>query len=72
MPYFLYKLYSDKKLEPIASYPKFAEAKQHVRDLRQQLSGNETYAVKMIFAKSDAEAEKLLTTEREYRPEGEW
>jgi hypothetical protein len=72
MPYFVYKLYPTKKLESIASYPKFPEAKQHARELRNTLTGNEDYVVKMIFAKNEAEAEKLLTTEREYRPEGEW
>lgn len=71
MPYFVYNVYPDKKLELIETFGKYREARDHARELRKQLTENDTHTVKLIHAKHETEAERLLTTEREARPIGE-
>lgn len=71
MPYFIYKIFSDKKLEKVSNFPKFIEAKQQVKILRAALSEADHYQLKIIFAQHETEAEMLLKEEREYRPTGE-
>lgn len=71
MPYFIYKVFADKKLEKIISFPKFIEAKQEVKTLRAALTNEDRYQVKIIFAQNEAAAEMLLKEERERQPEGD-
>jgi len=71
MPYFIYKIFSDKKLEKVSNFPKFIEAKQQAKTLRAALSEQDNYYIKIVFADHETEAEMLLKEEREYRPTGE-
>jgi hypothetical protein len=71
MPYFVYKVFPEKKLEYMAVYDKFREAKAFARERRAALTPEDPYFVKVIFANNEAQAEALLTTEREPRPLGE-
>ena len=71
MPYFVFKMFSDKKLEVLDNFEKFIEAKNYARDLRKQVPADADYIIKVMFAKSELEAEVLLKEEREARPTGE-
>lgn len=71
MPYFIFKVFPGKKLEPVTRFEKFQEAKDHAKEMRKQSSADDEYSVKVIFAKTDLEAQVLLKEEREYRPMGD-
>jgi hypothetical protein len=70
MPYFIYKITPPLTLTYVDTKEKFAEARTLVRTLRQGDGGDGTEH-RMIFAKSRAEAEKLLSTPRDERVIGE-
>ncbi|MEA3303262.1 MAG: hypothetical protein U9Q75_08325 [Pseudomonadota bacterium] len=70
MPYFVYRIQEKpRKLDHLQTFPSYKEAKVYVREQR-QLS-DEIESVRMIFARNDIEAEKLLTAPREERVIGE-
>jgi len=71
MPYFIYNVFPDKKLELVAEMEKFREAKLHARALREEQLDTANYTVKIIFAKNSMEAQLLLKEEREARPLGD-
>ncbi len=71
MAYFVFKMFPGKKLEALDSFEKFIDAKKYARDLRKDLPEDANYNIKMIFAKSELEAEVLLKEEREPRPVGD-
>ena len=71
MAYFVYKVLPNKKLEMMASFEKYREARDHARELRKAISDEDSHVIKLIHARHQAEAERLLTTEREARPVGE-
>jgi len=71
MPYFIYKVFANKKVEKITSFPKFIEAKQEAKTLRAALTNEDRYQVKIIFAQNETAAEMLLKEEREYQPDGD-
>jgi hypothetical protein len=71
MPYFIYKIFPDKKVEQITHFPKFFEAKQEVKKIRETLTTADQYQVKIIFAQNEISAEMLLKEEREYQPDGD-
>lgn len=70
MPYFVYRIQEKpRKLDHLKTFTSYKEAKVYVRDQRQQSDAVES--VRMIFARNDIEAEKLLTTPRDERVIGE-
>jgi hypothetical protein len=70
MPYFVYRIQEKpRKLDHLETFPSYKEAKIYVREQRQQ--SEEIESVRMIFARNDIEAEKLLTAPREERVIGE-
>ena len=70
MPYFVYRIQEKpRKLDHLETFPSYKEAKIYVREQRQ--SSDEVESVRMIFARNDIEAEKLLTAPREERVIGE-
>ena len=71
MPYFLYKIFPNKKLELIENFGNYREAKDKARQLRTEMGDDDSYIVKMIHAKHTDEAERLLSQERKPRPLGE-
>ncbi len=71
MPYFVYKVFPNKKVEEINSFGAYREARQFARDRREALTESDDYFVKVIFAGNADEAKRLLVTEREPRPLGE-
>lgn len=71
MPYFVYRIHSRQRLEPVDSFDAYRQAKQAVRDLREAAPDPVNPTIRMIFANNPAEAERLLTEKREPRPLGE-
>jgi len=71
MPYFVYKIFDKKKLEFVNSFGKYREAKDLSRSMRAELKEEDDHTIKMVFAKHQDEAERLLTQKRKPRPLGE-
>jgi hypothetical protein len=71
MPYFIYKIGDKLALEHVATHTVYKEARQQVRDMRAEAGTDSVNSIRMIFAKNEREAEKLLSTPREERVIGE-
>ncbi|GAB6044089.1 hypothetical protein [Endothiovibrio diazotrophicus] len=71
MPYLVYKIFAEKKLEYVDSQPSYREAKAVVNAMRKELPKDADHTVRLVFAKNQDEAERLLTEEREAPPAGE-
>ncbi len=71
MPYFVYTVFPNKKLELLDEFAKYRDARDDVRTRRKELPADADYTVRLVHAKHQTEAERLLTTEREPRPMGE-
>ncbi|HEC29012.1 MAG TPA: hypothetical protein ENI65_05445 [Gammaproteobacteria bacterium] len=71
MPYFIYNIFPDKKLELLDEYAKYRDARDNVRERRKEQTENDTQTVRLVHARHQQEAERLLTTKREARPTGE-
>jgi hypothetical protein len=72
MPYFVYRILAPKNLQYIDVKEKYQDAKALVRSLRAAAEGEDAVAsVRMVFAKTATEAEKLLSAPRDERVIGE-
>ena len=71
MPYFVYTVFPNKKLELLNQFPTYKEARDDVRERRKALADDVDHTVRLVHAKHETEAERLLTAEREPRPMGE-
>ena len=71
MPYYIYRIKGPKQLDYLDAKDKYREAKSAVEDLRASMGPEDPAGIRMIFAKSTAEAEKLLSVPRETRVIGE-
>ncbi|OOZ36228.1 hypothetical protein [Solemya velesiana gill symbiont] len=71
MPYFIYRIETDKTLEQLETFPKYRDAIEKARELRAAQTAGETATVKIIFAQNPTEAERLLLTPREAPVEGD-
>ncbi len=68
MPYFIYRVSPDTRLELVGSFEDYKQAKRETKLMRAKQHANENHAIKIIFANNPAEAEQLLTTRRERPP----
>ncbi|MEW8013679.1 MAG: hypothetical protein B0D96_03910 [Candidatus Sedimenticola endophacoides] len=71
MPYFIYRIHTDKRLEPEGSFNSYREAKHQAKALRADQDPDEQTSVRIIFAHNPIEAERLLLTPREAPVEGD-
>jgi hypothetical protein len=71
MPYFVYKIAPPVNLTYIDVKDSFREARALVRSLREDRHEIQGTQFRMIFAKNEAEAERLLSTPRDERVIGE-
>ena len=71
MPYYVYRINPPLKLDHLTTVDKYQEAKKLVRELRTELGPDSVNNIRMIFAKTQGEAEKLLSMPREERVIGE-
>lgn len=67
MPYFVYRIAGPRKLEYLDSFEGFKEARELARAQRAELGKDAEATVRMIHAKNQAEAERLLLAPREER-----
>ncbi len=73
MPYFIFEITTHpdsgvRTARYLDVYDKFRDAKQRVKAEREANPETEERVVRMAFAKTQVEAEKLLTTPREGQP----
>jgi hypothetical protein len=71
MAYFVYKVFPPKRLEFLDEFEGYRDAKTFTRAKREELTPQDDCAVRMIFAPSKQQAERLLKEVREARPLGE-
>ena len=71
MPYFIFRIGDKRALEPLGIHAGYREARQVVRELRSEAGSGSVNNIRMIFAKTEAEARKLLSTPRDERVIGE-
>ncbi len=71
MSYYVYKILPPRHLEYIDEFGAYREAKTFTRRMRKELAAEDDTLVRMIFAPSKAQAERLLKEPREARPLGE-
>lgn len=76
MPYFVYRIVTDqdtnkKQLSHVETLDNYKEARSLARSIRADGSLAANEEVRMIFAKNQVEAEKLLSAPREERVIGE-
>ena len=71
MTYYVYKIFPPKGLEYIDEFDAYREARKFARAKRRELTSEDDYTVRMIFAPSKEQAERLLKEVREARPLGE-
>ena len=71
MPYYVYKIAPPLDLTHIDTKDKYKGARGLVRGLREGLPNGDEAQIRMVFAKSQAEAEKLLSIPRDERVIGE-
>ncbi len=71
MSYYVYKISPPRHLQYIDEFDTYREAKTFTRTTRKELAAEDGYTVRMIFAASKAQAERLLKEPREARPLGE-
>ena len=67
MPYFVYRITDTRTLEHIETFENYKEAREVARSNRAELGKGSTTTVKIMFAKNQVEAEKLLLAPREER-----
>lgn len=70
MPYYVYRMLSEREPVYVADYPKYREAKLKVNELRKAETEPQV-VVRMMHARSEAEAEKLLMIPRDNRKIGD-
>lgn len=68
MPYFIFQVSPQKILSFVEQYEEYRTARKHVRDIRQQQSGDSLDAVRMVYAENQSEAEHLIKARREEQP----
>lgn len=71
MAYYVYKIFPSKRLEYVDEFDAYREAKVFTRSMRKELTTEDDYVVRMMFAPSSEQAERLLKEVREARPLGE-
>jgi hypothetical protein len=71
MPYFVYKVMPNRTLTHIDTKDGYQDARAIVRGLRAERAEGDEADYRMIFAKHQAEAEKLLSQPRDERVIGE-
>ncbi len=67
MPYFVYRIEPDNKLEYIASFENYRDAKVKVNELRKEERAESDVICRMIHAANKSNAEKLLLAPRDER-----
>ena len=71
MPYFIYMIEEPMRLTYLGTENKYKDARAQIRQLRKEAPTTAEGEYRMMFAKSQTEAERLLSTPRDGRVIGE-
>lgn len=71
MPYFVYKISPPRVLEHLDTFDRYQDARELVRSHRASEAGDAGIEYRLIFARQQGEAEKLLSVPRDERVIGE-
>lgn len=71
MPYYVFDIRSPRRLAFVEAFEAYRDAKTFARERRRSLAPEDDCTVRMIFAPSKEQAERLLKEPREARPLGE-
>jgi len=71
MPYFLYRISGDRKLQLIDTFEKFQDAKARARQMRADAPPENSETIRMIFAETAKKAQLLLTDPRNPKTDGD-
>ena len=71
MAYYVYRIFPPKRLEYLDEFEVYRDAKIFARARRKELTAEDDWTVRMVFAPSKEQAERLLKEAREARPLGE-
>jgi len=67
MPYFVYRIEPENKLEYVDNYEKYRDAKVKINELRKAETAESEAICRMIHAANKSNAEKLLLVPRDER-----
>ena len=67
MPYFIYRITPPNRLEQIESHENYRLAKERIRELWTEEEADSGIMIRMIFAETQGEAERLLLIPRDNR-----
>jgi len=65
MPYFVFKVFTNKTCEQIGEFDQYRDARNMARESRDSTTLQDNCTVKVMHAKDSAEAETLVLTPRE-------
>ena len=71
MPYYIFRIREPLQLEYLDVKSKYQEAKSLIRKFREEQTADNPLNIRMMFAKTRGEAEKLLSAPRDGRVIGE-
>ncbi|WP_296700180.1 hypothetical protein [Thiocapsa sp. UBA6158] len=71
MPYFVYKILPPLQLEYVDTIERYQDARALVRRRREEEATGSDIQYRLVFARQQGEAEKLLSTPRDNRVIGE-
>jgi hypothetical protein len=73
MPYYVFRISPERKLTLLNSFDKFKEAMTLCRNMRREQPPTDKDSIRMTFAKTEAEAKRLLSEKRQAAsPLEEW
>lgn len=71
MPYFVFKVSPERKLERLEAFAGYRDARQYARDQRALLAADDPHKIRMVHAENVMEAERLLSAPREVQVYGD-
>ena len=67
MPYYIYRVTPPNRLEQIESHENYRQAKERIRKLWTEIESGSEVVIRMIYAETQGEAERLLLIPRDDR-----
>lgn len=67
MPYYIYRITPPNRLEQIESHENYRSAKERIRELWSEIEPGSEVVIRMIYAETQGEAERLLLIPRDDR-----
>lgn len=71
MPYFVFKVSPERKLEKLNAFAGYRDARQYAREQRARQTADDPDKIRLVHAENPMEAERLLSTPREVQVFGD-